>query len=118
MKNPKAVIDCCFITLTIYIAIPIIGLLFPNNLYLSTSLLLIFPIACLCCGIYCGLKSGFQLYYSLFAALLFLPSMYFFYDMSIWPMLVLYFSAATISCAVGYFVAKKRSGRRSNGRLK
>lgn len=118
MKNVKTLIDCCFITLTVYIAIPIIGFLFQNELYLSTSLLLIFPIACLCCGIFCGLRNGFQVYYPVAAAMLLLPSMIFFYDLSIWPLMLLYFAAATVGVVVGSFVDRRSSGRRFNGRLR
>lgn len=66
MKNPKTLVDCCIITLTAFLAVPIIGIPFGRDgilAFTSFSLFIIFPILCLGCGIVCGRKNGLQLYY-------------------------------------------------------
>lgn len=121
MKNPKTLVDCCIITVTAYLAVPIIGIPFMLSgsfTFTTVSLFAIFPLLCLSCGVVCGRKNGLQLFYPALAGVLFLPSLFLFYDTSIWSFVIIYIFTAFIGVAIGSFIQKNNSGRRSNGRLK
>ena len=86
--------------------------------FLSVILLIGFPLLCLICGILCGRENGLQLHYPALTAVLFVPSMLFFFDLSVWPLWLVYTLTAFIGVAVGYFIQRCNSNRQKNGRLK
>jgi hypothetical protein len=63
-----------------------------------TLMIVLNPIACLGTGAVFGIKHGFKLYFLMLAPLLFIPSMYIFYNSSAFIYIVIYivFSAAGI----------------------
>ena len=74
MKDPKVLIDVSIITMTAFLGVPILVLGLQNITLIALTLYLIFPVLCLSCGVYCGSKNGFQLYYPVLSGILFLPS--------------------------------------------
>ena len=66
MKDPKVLIDVSIITMTAFLGVPILVLGLQNITLIALTLYLIFPVLCLSCGVYCGSKNGFQLYYPVF----------------------------------------------------
>ena len=118
MQNPKILIDCSILTLTLFIAMPMIANAVGSMNFLSVILLIGFPLLCLICGILCGRENGLQLHYPALTAVLFVPSMLFFFDLSVWPLWLVYALTAFIGVAVGYFIQRCNSTRQKNGRLK
>lgn len=51
MQNPKILIDCSILTLTLFIAMPMIANAVGSMNFLSVILLIGFPLLCLICGI-------------------------------------------------------------------
>ena len=117
MKNPKIMIDCALGTLTAFFAFPIIMLAVPSVTFLSLTLLFIFPVLSFICGIL-GKENGFQIYYPLLVGAFFLPTVFLFYDTSVWPMMMFYMVIALAGVAIGHFINVRSSGKRPNGRLK
>ena len=68
MQNPKILIDCSILTLTLFIAMPMIANAVGSMNFLSVILLIGFPLLCLICGILCGRENGLQLHYPALAA--------------------------------------------------
>lgn len=118
MKDPKALIDASILTMTVFLGVPILVLGLQNITLIALTLYLIFPVLCLSCGVYCGVKNGFQLYYPLLSGALFLLSMMLFFDWSIWMLPIIYVILSMLGVAVGSFYKNSTSGRRSNGRLR
>ena len=58
MQNPKILIDCSILTLTLFIAMPMIANAVGSMNFLSVILLIGFPLLCLICGILCGRENG------------------------------------------------------------
>ncbi len=115
MKDLKVFIDCTILTLTVYLACPILifGLLSTD--IASVSLFLIYPIVCLVCGAFCGGKNGIQLHYPICAAVMFIPIMLLFFDSSIWYFILIYFGFALGGIFLGYlyvFSAKNHKNKK------
>ena len=118
MKNPKKLVDCSIVTLTAFLGAPILFFGFDSVTLMSLTLFVLFPLVCLICGILCGRENGLQLHYPALTAVLFVPSMLFFFDLSVWPLWLVYALTAFIGVAVGYFIQRCNSNRQKNGRLK
>ena len=118
MQNPKILIDCSILTLTLFIAMPMIANAVGSMNFLSVILLIGFPLLCLICGILCGRENGLHLHYPILVALLFLPTIFLFYDSSVWPFWVTYIMIAFIGVAIGYFIQCRNSNTNSKGRLR
>lgn len=118
MKDPKVLIDVSIITMTAFLGVPILVLGLQNITLIALTLYLIFPVLCLSCGVYCGSKNGFQLYYPVLSGILFLPSLLLFFDWNIWMFPIIYVVLSLLGVAVGSFYRNNNSGRQSNGRLR
>lgn len=118
MKDPKALIDASILTMTVFLGVPILVIGLQNVTLMALTLYLIFPALCLSCGVYCGVKNGFQFYYPLLSGVLFLPSLMLFFDWSIWMFPIIYVVLSLLGVIVGSFYKNNTSGRRSNGRLR
>lgn len=90
MKNPKKLVDCSIVTLTAFLGAPILFFGFDSVTLMSLTLFVLFPLVCLICGILCGRENGLHLHYPILVALLFLPTIFLFYDSSVWPFWGLY----------------------------
>ena len=111
MKNPKKLVDCSIVTLTAFLGAPILFFGFDSVTLMSLTLFVLFPLVCLICGILCGRENGLHLHYPILVALLFLPTIFLFYDSSVWPF-------AFIGVAIGYFIQRGNSNTNSKGRLR
>ena len=96
MKNPKKLVDCSIVTLTAFLGAPILFFGFDSVTLMSLTLFVLFPLVCLICGILCGRENGLHLHYPILVALLFLPTIFLFYDSSVWPFWVTYIMIAFI----------------------
>ena len=63
-------------------------------------------------------ENGLQLHYPALTAVLFVPSTALLFDLSVWPLWLVYTLTAFIGVAVGYFIQRCNSNRQKNGRLK
>lgn len=118
MKNPKKLVDCSIVTLTAFLGAPILFFGFDSVTLMSLTLFVLFPLVCLICGILCGRENGLHLHYPILVALLFLPTIFLFYDSSVWPFWVTYIMIAFIGVAIGYFIQRRNSNTNSKGRLR
>ena len=59
-----------------------------------------------------------RLGHPILVALLFLPTIFLFYDSSVWPFWVTYIMIAFIGVAIGYFIQRGNSNTNSKGRLR
>ena len=60
------------------------------------TLLVIIPLICLVTSIFYGIKNGFDIWYVLIVAILFAPSIFIFYDLSVWVYIVAYALVALV----------------------
>ena len=118
MKNPKSFVDCCVVTITCYFAGAILGMGLQNLALLTLMLVGIYPVVCMACGVICGMKNGFSLYYPLFAAASFLLPMFIFFDMSMLPFVMVYGLTALVGVGLGHFIENNRSKKKPGGRLR
>lgn len=60
------------------------------------TLLVIIPLICLIVSIFYGIKNGFDIWYVLIVAILFVPSLFVFYDLSAWVYTIAYALVALV----------------------
>ena len=101
-----------------FLGAPILFFGFDSVTLMSLTLFVLFPLVCLICGILCGRENGLHLHYPILVALLFLPTIFLFYDSSVWPFWVTYIMIAFIGVAIGYFIQRGNSNTNSKGRLR
>lgn len=70
-------------------------------------LLVIIPLLCLVCSITYGIKQGFHLLYAAMAALLFIPSIFIYYNTSAWVYVLIYGVVALIGNGIGRIFYKR-----------
>jgi len=81
-----------------YYALP---LLIQNTGTAMVLLLVVVPLLCLICSIVYGIKQGFHLLYAVMAALLFVPSIFVYYNTSAWVYILIYGVVALIGNGIG-----------------
>ena len=72
-------------------------------------LLIITPILCFIVSLLYGAGRGFDLFYSLIIALLFVPAIFIYYNGSAWIYIVIYTVITLAGCVLGSFVYNKKS---------
>ncbi len=118
MKNPKKLVDCSIVTLTAFFgcADPVLRLRLGHPDV--SDPLCPFPAALpdLRHPVRKGKRSAPALPDS--GRFFFLPTIFLFYDSSVWPFWVTYIMIAFIGVAIGYFIQCRNSNTNSKGRLR
>lgn len=103
----KKLIVYTIILAAVFYIIPIAGKIGAPIELMTTLLIVVNSLACLGTSAVFGIKHGFKLYFLMLAPLLFIPSMYIFYNDSafIYAVIYLFLSAAglAIGCAIRKF---------------
>ena len=66
-----------------------------------TIMLFIIPLICLLTSIFYGIKNGFNIYYVLIVAIMFVPSIFIFYNSSAWIYVLIYAFIAFLGNTIG-----------------
>lgn len=76
----------------------------------SAMLLLLFvmPLICLVTAVLYGLKNGFRIWFGLLTALLFVPSIFIFYNETAWVYMLVFGALAVLGNAVGLLFHRKK----------
>lgn len=74
----------------------LISLLIQDTGSAMVTLLVIIPLICLIVSIFYGIKNGFDIWYVLIVAILFVPSLFVFYDLSAWVYTIAYALVALV----------------------
>ena len=94
----KGLIPYVIFLLLDYYALP---LLIQDTGTAMLVLLVAVPMLCLICSVVCGVKQGFSILYVALAGLLFIPSIFVFYNESAWVYVLFYAIIALVGNAVG-----------------
>jgi len=94
------------VLITVFFLIPIITLLGVPKEFLITLLFVVNPIACLGTGAVFGIKHGFKWYFILLAPVLFIPSIFIFYNDSAWVYSAAYLLSSAAGLAIGCILRK------------
>lgn len=70
-------------------------------------MLMIIPLSCLVISIFYGIRNGFAFWYILIVAILFIPSIFMFYDSSAWVYVVVYTVIALLGNLIALLLRKK-----------
>lgn len=70
-------------------------------------MLMIIPLSCLVISIFYGIRNGFAFWYILIVAILFIPSIFIFYDSSAWVYVVVYTVIALLGNLIALLLRKK-----------
>lgn len=70
-------------------------------------LLVVVPSICFLCSLIYGLKKSFSILYSAIVAVLFIPSIFIFYNVSAWIYIIAYGIIALIGSGIGRYVSKR-----------
>ncbi len=94
------------VLITVFFLIPIITLLGVPKEFLITLLFVVNPVACLGTGAVFGIKHGFKWYFILLAPVLFIPSIFIFYNDSAWVYSAAYLLSSAAGLAIGCILRK------------
>lgn len=71
-------------------------------------MLMIIPLSCLVISIFYGIRNGFAFWYILIVAILFIPSIFIFYDSSAWVYVVVYTVIALLGNLIALLLRKNK----------
>lgn len=104
MKNIKLVLPYLGVLLIDFYLLP---LLIINTALAMIVLLIIVPLICFAVSLIYGLRRPFCWYYCVAVAILFVPSIFMYYNSSAWIYIIIYGVIALIGNVVGLFFAKR-----------
>lgn len=107
----KNLLKIAIISLIVYNIIPIINTIFPEteNYTFLIDLWVINVIYSIGCGVIFGNKIGFKFLIPITIAIMFIPTMLIFYNMTEYIYIIVYFVGAIIGCALGQYVYNKNN---------
>lgn len=70
------------------------------------TLVIFIPTICFIAALICGIKNGFTIYYPLLTALLFIPTVFIYYNTSAWIYIVSYGITALLGNCIGQLFNK------------
>lgn len=105
MKKLKDMLPFLLVTLFSFYLLP---LFIKDTGSAILILLIIIPVIGFVCSMIYGLKKPFSLFYSVIVAILFIPSIFIFYNSSAWIYTVVYGAIALIGSGIGAYISKNR----------
>ena len=113
-KRIKAILVCSGLLIALYYVLPLLGIGMGEaeaGAYLNTGLLqMVFPLYLYITAVYLGVRHGFCSIYAVAAAVLFLPTLLFYFAPAIWYAALIYGGIALAGNLMGYglrvFLAK------------
>jgi hypothetical protein len=102
----KKLIPYTIILVIVFFIIPIVTITDTRVELMITLLIVLNPIACLGTGSVFGLKHGFKLYFLMLAPLLFIPTIFIFYNSTAFLYFVLYLFFSAAGLGIGGFLRR------------
>lgn len=103
MKTLKKMIPYLFVTLLNFYMVPLLN---QDTGSAMVTMLIIIPTICFLTSIIYGIKHSFHLSYSLIVCILFVPSIFIFYNISAWVYIVSYGVLSLFGNALGTLLHK------------
>lgn len=102
----KKLIPYTIILIVVFYLIPIVTKVDTRVELIITLLIVLNPLACIGTGAIFGLKHGFKPYFLMLAALLFIPSIFIFYNSSALLYFILYMFLSAVGLGIGCALRK------------
>lgn len=103
MESLKKMVPYLLICAIVFLAFPA----FEKEYEYIGNIVIIFPLTCLIISIIYGIKNGFHLLFSIIVGLLFIPTMFIYYNTSGLGYIIVYAIVAVVGNFIGSFFKKK-----------
>lgn len=112
----KPMMPYLFITELFYYLAPFIAIAIGDLMIMAILLLVVFPVVTFICAFICSQKHGYSWIYTIVAAVLFIPTVFMFYNSSALIYVTMYAIASILGNMLGDLLGKKKRELKKMGR--